>query len=119
MKKLLRSFGYAFKGLSYAFATQLNFKIHVAAAILAILLGFLLRITTVEWLWIILSITIVLLVELINTAIETLTDLVSPGYNEKAGHVKDISAAAVLITAIFAFFTGMVVFLPRIYAYLL
>ncbi|MEO6149584.1 MAG: diacylglycerol kinase family protein [Mucilaginibacter sp.] len=118
MKKVIRSFGYAFKGLGYAFKTQLNFRIHIAATILAIVLGFVLHITISEWLWILLSITVVLLVELLNTAIEALTDLVSPGHNEKAGHVKDISAGAVVIAALFAFITGLVIFLPRICTYL-
>lgn len=114
MKKLLRSFGYAFKGLAYAAKTQLNFRIHLFATVLAVAIGFWLHISTHDWEWIILSITLVLVAELFNTAIETLTDLVSPEYNELAGRVKDVSAGAVTVAAIFALITGIIVFLPKL-----
>ena len=114
MKKLLRSFVFAFKGVAYAAATQLNFRIHLAATVLAVLLGFALRISVNEWEWVLLSITLVLVTELFNTMIEALTDLVSPGYNEKAGHIKDMSAGAVVISAAFALITGIIIFLPKL-----
>jgi diacylglycerol kinase (ATP) len=114
MKRLLRSFGFAFKGLRYATLTQPNFRIHLALAFIAVVLGALLQISFAEWQWIMLSITIVLVTELINTGIETLTDLVSPGYHEKAGHVKDVCAASVVIAALFALITGIAIFLPKL-----
>ena len=114
MKKIIRSFGFAFKGVAYATATQLNFRVHLVATAVAVLLGFALHISSNDWEWITLSITLVLVTELFNTMIEALTDLVSPGYNEKAGHVKDMSAGAVVIAALFAFVTGMVIFLPKL-----
>nr|WP_294947928.1 diacylglycerol kinase family protein [uncultured Mucilaginibacter sp.] len=114
MRKFIRGFGFAFNGLKYAFATQLNFRVHVFAAILVIALSFYLHINAAEWNWILLCIAMVLLTELLNTGIETLTDLVSPGYNKLAGHVKDISAAAVLVVAFFALLTGAIIFLPKI-----
>jgi len=114
MKKLIRSFGYAFKGVAYAAATQLNFRIHLAAAALAMLMGYLLHISVSEWQWVALCITLVLVAEIFNTMIETLTDLASPDYNEKAGHIKDMSAGAVVIAALFAFITALIVFLPKL-----
>jgi len=114
MRKLINSFGYAFKGVAHATATQLNFRIHLGATVLAIFLGWFLNISVAEWLWVGLCITVVLVTELFNTMIEALTDLVSPGYNEKAGHVKDMSAGAVIIAAIFALATGLVIFLPKL-----
>jgi len=114
MNKLWKSFGYAFKGLAYAYRTQLNFRIHLAVTAVALLLGWYLKLSVNEWLWILLCITTVLSAELINTSIETLTDLVSPGFNEKAGHVKDIAAAAVTITALFAVVTGCIIFIPKL-----
>lgn len=114
MKRLIRSFGFAFKGIKYAIDTQANFRIHLVAAAVAIGLGFALHIAASEWLWVILSITLVLVAELLNTAIETITDLVSPTYNIKAGHVKDVSAGAVVIAAVFAFITGLIIFLPKL-----
>jgi diacylglycerol kinase (ATP) len=114
MKKFIRGFGYAFKGIGYSAKTQLNFRVHLVAMLLAVFLGYALHITVNEWQWIILCITLVLVAELFNTAIEFLTDLVSPNYNELAGHVKDISAGAVLITALFALITGIIIFLPKL-----
>ncbi len=114
MKRLIRSFGFAFKGLRYATATQPNFRIHLVLTAIAIGLGFFIDISFNEWEWIMLSIAFVLVVELLNTGIETLTDLVSPGYNEKAGRVKDVAAGAVVIAAVFALITGIVIFLPKL-----
>jgi diacylglycerol kinase (ATP) len=114
MRKFIRGFGYAFKGVAYATTTQLNFRIHIVATILALLMGYFLNISTAEWLWIALSITLVLVTELFNTMIEALTDFVSPGYNETAGRVKDMSAGAVVIAAFFALITGLIIFLPKL-----
>ena len=117
MKKLIRGFGYAFKGVRYATGTQLNFRVHLFLTAVAVALGFVLRISTTEWLWISLAIALVLASELLNTAIEILTDLVSPGYHEKAGHIKDVAAAAVLITAFLAIITGAIIFIPHFIYY--
>ena len=114
MNKLIRSFGFAFKGLGYAFATQQNFRIHVFAAIIACGFGYFLQISADEWQWVMLCIMLMMVAELLNTAIEALVDLVSPGYNELAGHVKDIGAAAALVVAIFSLATGAVIFIPKI-----
>ncbi len=114
MKKLIRSFGYAFKGVAYATTSQLNFRIHLVAMVLATIAGFLLHISPGEWQWVMLCVTIVLVTEIFNTMIETLVDLVSPGFNEKAGRVKDMAAGAVVIAATFALVTGLIIFLPKI-----
>ena len=114
MKKLLRSFGYALKGIGYAAATQLNFRIHLVATSIAVFMGYALNISINQWHWIILCIALVLIAELFNTAIEFLTDLVSPDYNELAGRVKDVSAGAVLLTAVFALVTGAIIFIPKL-----
>jgi diacylglycerol kinase len=113
MEKLIKGFGYAFKGMAYAARTQLNFRVHLLAMFVAIGLGFYLHISTAEWCWIVACVAAVLTTELLNTAIEILVDLVSPGYNEKAGRIKDVSAAAVLITAIFAAIVGAIIFIPK------
>jgi diacylglycerol kinase len=113
MEKLIKGLGYAFKGVAYASRTQLNFRVHLVAMLLAIGLGFYFHLSVNEWCWITVCIASVLTTELLNTAIEILVDLVSPGYNEKAGHIKDVSAAAVLITAIFAAIVGALIFIPK------
>jgi diacylglycerol kinase len=114
MKRLIRSFGFAFKGLGYATATQPNFRIHLVLTFIAVAMGFLLQISFSEWQWIMLALAFVLVIELLNTGIETLTDLVSPGYHEKAGRVKDVCAGAVVIAALFALITGIVIFFPKL-----
>ncbi len=114
MRKFIRGFGYAFNGIWHAAATQLNFKVHLVAAVVAICGGWALHISSYEWLWIILCIGLVLAAELFNTAIEFLTDLVSPEYNKKAGFVKDMSAGAVLIIAICALIIGLIIFTPKL-----
>jgi diacylglycerol kinase len=114
MKKLIRGFGFAFKGIGYAATTQLNFRIHLGATVLAVIFGLVLHLSVNEWLWIALCIGLVLAAELFNTSLELLTDLVSPEYHKIAGYVKDTAAAAVLIIAIVALVTGLVIFLPKI-----
>lgn len=114
MKKLFRSFGFAFKGLGHAFATQLNFRIHCFAAVLACAFGYFLHISGCEWQWVLLCIMLMMVAELLNTAIEGLVDLVSPEYHELAGHVKDVAAAAALVVAIFSFVTALIIFIPKI-----
>ena len=114
MKKLIKSFIYAFKGISFAFKTQLNFKIHCLAAVAAVILGFILGLNQNEWLWIIFSISLVIILELLNTSLEILVDLVSPEYHPKAGAIKDVAAAAVLIGAITAMIIGFYIFVPKL-----
>jgi diacylglycerol kinase (ATP) len=116
MKKLIRSFGYAFKGLAYATKTQLNFRVHLVVAVLACFMGYALQISAGEWLWIVACIAVVVMAELFNTALEFLVDLVSPDYNELAGYVKDIAAGAVVVAAAFAVIEGLIIFLPKILA---
>ncbi|HVV54493.1 MAG TPA: diacylglycerol kinase family protein [Mucilaginibacter sp.] len=118
MNKFFRGFGYAFKGVSYAIKTQLNFRVHLFCALIAIGLGYTLHISTAEWLWVILATGLVLTAEAFNTALELLVDLVSPEYNKKAGHIKDMCAAAVLVTAVTALVIGLVIFLPKLTALL-
>jgi diacylglycerol kinase len=114
MKKFFKGFNFAFNGIKYSFKTQLNFKVHTFLAFLAMVLAYTLKITIDEWLWIFAAISLVFIAELINTALETLVDLVSPEINPKAGLIKDISAAAVLIAAIFALLVGCFIFLPKL-----
>lgn len=115
MKKFISGFGYAFSGLATAAKTQLNFRVHLVAALIAVCTGYVLHIAAGEWLWIGFCIALVLMAELLNTALEFLTDLVSPEYNKTAGQVKDMGAAAVIIAALFALATGAIIFLPKIW----
>jgi diacylglycerol kinase len=113
MRRLIKSFGYALAGIGYTVKTQMNFKIHLTAIVAVLLTGWYFRLDSSEWLWIILAIGLVLVAELLNTAIELLVDLVSPGFNAQAGKVKDIAAGAVLVAAVIAVCIGAVIFIPK------
>lgn len=113
MKKRILSFKYAFKGIGWAFAEP-NFRIHVAAASAAALLGLWLNISGVEWCLVLLCFACVMTAEAMNSALEKLTDLVSPGHHELAGRSKDMAAGAVLISAVMAAAVGCVIFLPKL-----
>jgi diacylglycerol kinase len=108
--KLLRSFGYAFKGLLTALSEQQNLKIHAAATVIVVLLGFYYAISAIEWCILLIMIALVIAAELINTAIENLTDLVTKEQNPLAGKVKDIAAAAVLVLSIVSVIVGILIF---------
>jgi diacylglycerol kinase (ATP) len=113
-RRIVRSFGYAFEGLATIVRTQPNFWVHVAAACIALVLGVLLRLSEVELALIVLSIGLVLVVESVNTAVETMCDLISPGHDPLVKRAKDISAASVLIAAVAALALGLLVFVPHL-----
>ena len=113
------SFRYAFAGLRYLLWTQRNAKIHTAIGLVALALGFVLRIDRYEWLTLTLTIAIVLAAEGVNTAIEAAVDLASPGYHPLAKIAKDVGAGTVLLTAIAAVIVGMLLFLPHLLAFVL
>lgn len=116
IKKRLNSFGYAFKGITAAFWYEPNMKLHVLAAAAVVFLGWFFEIKNPEWCWIILAIGLVWMTEIFNTALEKLTDLVSPEYNELAGKAKDLAAGAVLMAAFTAVVIGSLIFWPYIEA---
>lgn len=112
LKKQLRSFGYAWKGIRCCVGKEQNLSFHLIATALAVIAGFLLDITRTDWTIVILCIGLVIAAELFNTAIEKLVDLVSPQRQPMAGQVKDIAAGAVLVCAATAAIIGLIVFIP-------
>lgn len=108
------SFGFAIQGLITFFKTQHNAWIHLLAAIVTIVLGFILNVNSTEWCWLIIAIGFVFAAEMFNTAIEFLTDIVSPQFHPTAKKVKDVAAGAVLIAAFSAVAIGLIVFLPKV-----
>ncbi len=114
MNKILRSFLFAFKGLAYAFKTQINFKIHCFFIIAVFVLGLYIQLNLSDWLWLSLAVALVVILELLNTAIEVLIDLVYPEQNYKAGAIKDLAAAAVLVASLFALVIGLIIFVPKL-----
>jgi diacylglycerol kinase (ATP) len=94
--------------------TQANFVVHLAIASAAMVLGIALRLTPAELAIIVLTITFVLVVECLNTALETLCDLVSPSFHPLVKRTKDVSAAAVLIGAVGSVLIGILLFVPHL-----
>ena len=117
LRKRINSFKYAFAGIYDLFKTQPNAWIHLFAAIVVISLGFFFSISTTEWCLLAFAIAMVLSAEAFNTALEHLTDLVSPDYHELAGRTKDVAAAGVLIAAIGTIVIGFLIFFPKISNY--
>jgi undecaprenol kinase len=113
-QSFLRSFIVAFEGIWVGLTKGRNFRIQVILGILAIIAGFIFQLSIIEWVLLLLTINFVLMLELINTSIEAVVDLVSPEIRDKAKVAKDTAVAAVLISSIFSFFIGAVLFLPKL-----
>lgn len=116
LKKQINSFRFAFQGIADLLRTQANSRFHLLAAVAVIAAGFWLHVSAGEWLALIICITLVISLEALNTALEYLTDLVSPDYHPLAGKAKDAAAGAVLLAAFGSLAVGLLVFLPKIAA---
>ena len=111
---LVRSFGFAIRGIGILLRTQANARIHLAATIVVVAAGFLGKLSWGEWSAIVAAVGLVWTAEGLNTAIEAVVDLVSPEYHALAGRAKDVAAGAVLCAAIAAAIIGVLIFGPRI-----
>lgn len=108
------SVGYACRGLSYAVTTQRNVRLHLGAGLSALALASWLRVSVAEWLIVCLMVTLVLVAELLNTAVEAFVDVVSPEHREEARIIKDVAAGAVLACCASAVVVAGVLLLPRL-----
>jgi diacylglycerol kinase len=116
IRQRITSFKYAFAGLMLVFKEEHNARIHLVAALLAVIAGFLLKISLVEWCIVIILITLVISLEIVNSSIENLANVVSPDYHPTIKKVKDLAAAAVLCAAIAAVIVAMLIFIHKIIA---
>lgn len=114
IKKRLKSFKYAFNGLRILLKEEHNSRIHIAVALIVSILGFIFKISPVEWVSLVITIGLVIVMEIVNSAIENLCDFVSPEKNYIIKKVKDLSAAAVLLSAIVAIVVGVIIFGERV-----
>ncbi|MDE3183879.1 MAG: diacylglycerol kinase family protein [Bacteroidota bacterium] len=114
MMRVIKSFGWAFNGLKDCILHEKNFRIQYILALLVVIAGIFFSLSPTEWMIILLSFAMVLSFEIINSAIEKLCDLVSPDFNLTIKKVKDMSASAVLLSAIISFIIGCIIFLPKI-----
>ncbi len=113
ISKRLKSFTYAFNGFKILFKEEHNARIHTAIGILVLILSVYFGLNINEWMAILFSIGLVFSAEIFNSAIENLCDFVSPQWNDKIKKVKDLSAAAVLLSAIIAVAIGIIIFIPK------
>lgn len=112
--KRIKSFKFAIHGLLIIIRQEPNFRIHLIAFAVAIAAGIRLRLSANEWTMLLFVSFAVLISETINSALELLCDYISPQKNKTIGIIKDISAAAVLISAIAALIIGGIIFVPKI-----
>lgn len=116
IKRILNSFRYAFNGLIDTYRTEQSVWIYIPVALIVIIMGVLFKISTYEWIAVILILGIILSLELINTALEAVVDLVTKKYAPLAKKAKDTVSAAVLIFAITSVIVGLIIFLPKFIA---
>lgn len=114
IKKLFKSFSYAIEGIIHAAKKERNLRIHLTVTVLVCLFGLWFSISITEWLIILLTIAGVISLELVNTALERVVDLVTTEHRPLAKQAKDVAAGAVLIFAFIAVIIGIVIFLPKI-----
>jgi undecaprenol kinase len=106
---LVAAFGYALEGIVTAWRTQRNVRIHTVLAVLVVVAGIVLRFSATSWAIVTLAVALVLVAELVNTALEALVDLASPQDHPLAKQAKDVAAAAVLAAALGAAAAGIFV----------
>jgi diacylglycerol kinase len=114
-RRRVASFGHAFRGVWAALNSEVHLRFHALATVVVIGLGFYYAISRLEWALVSISVACVWSAELMNTAIEALTDLASPEYHPLAGKAKDVAAGAVLLAALGALVVGLLVFGPRVF----
>lgn len=112
----IRSVGFALKGISTSFRER-NIIIHYVAAVLAVGAGIVFSISSLEWLFVITCIAGVIALEMVNTAIEKVVDLVTNDYHVLAEKAKDLAAGAVFLYALYSMVVGAIIFLPKIFEF--
>lgn len=114
----MNSFKYAFEGLFTLFKSEPNALIHLLAVIIVVFMGLFFEINKQDWIIVLLLFALVFISELFNSAIEYLSDIISPDYHPLIKKIKDMSAAAVLISAFISFIIGSIIFLPKLITFI-
>lgn len=115
LKARCQSISYAFQGVTYALRTQTNTWVHVSISVGVIAMGIWFSITRLEWAVLILTMALVWAAEFFNTALEVLLDLLHPQYHPLVKITKDLSAGAVLLTAVFSVLIGLLLLGPPLW----
>ncbi|EPD87515.1 diacylglycerol kinase [Streptococcus infantis] len=115
-RDLLSSLDFALTGIFTAFQEERNMRKHAVTSLLVVLAGFVFQVSKIEWLFLLLSIFLVIAFEILNSAIENVVDLASHyHFSMLAKKAKDMAAGAVLVVSLFAAVTGLIIFIPRIW----
>lgn len=112
-KTFLQGVNYCLEGISHTFKEE-NFRIEVVLGIIAVIVSFILKISLVEWVIIVFMINMVLVLELLNTAFESMVDLYTQEYNKIAKATKDVIAGAVFVTCLFSLVIAFLIFAPKV-----
>jgi diacylglycerol kinase len=113
--RLLKSFSYALKGLFKTFREEQNLKIQFFLSLIAVISGAYFKIAALEWALLVLIIVLVLVAEIANSAVERITDVLKPRINTYVMEIKDIMAAAVLLSSLAAVIVGLIIFWPYLF----
>ena len=113
--KLYKSFGFAFEGIGNTILHERNMQIHCLVTVLVVIFGFILKISLIEWYVCLMLFALVMSLELVNTALEAVVDLVTEERKPLAKKAKDAAAGAVLMSAIIAAILGGIIFFPKLW----
>lgn len=114
MIKFIRSFSYAFSGIVSFIKAERNFAVQLCLAVVVVFIGWYFNISQNQWLIILICITMVLSLEMVNTAIEKLSDVVHPSFHPVIRTVKDIAAGSVLVAASGSLVIALIIFIPKL-----
>ncbi|WP_367208990.1 diacylglycerol kinase family protein [Sphingobacterium sp. R2] len=114
----LKSFRYAFNGLKTAWQEEHNFRVHSVAAVIVLIFSIILNIAVNEWIAVLFSIGFVFVCELFNTAMENIADFTCNEENPTIKKIKDVAAAAVMISSITALLVGLLIFIPKLISFI-
>lgn len=112
-KGRLRSLTFAIRGAWLLITTEHSIMVQVAIAVIMTVVGFIMELSSIEWMFQVLAIGLVLVAESLNTGLEKLSDFVHPDYDDRIGFIKDISAGAATFAAIIAVIIGLIIYLPK------
>ena len=115
IKRLFKSFKYALKGLKKIFKEEQNFRVQSFIGVIVILLGIYFNINSIEWSILVIIIILVLLMEIANSGVERIADVLQPRINSYVKEIKDIMAAAVMVSSFGAIIVGIIIFLPYLF----
>lgn len=116
--RLIKSFEFAVNGIKQCFISEPNFRMHFGLAVIAMIFAAFFQVSIAEWVVVGFCIAFVIVMEMLNTAIEKLCDVVHPDIHPGIKKVKDIAAGAVLVAAVFSVITGLIIFVPKIIGFI-